>query len=314
MTFGSSMGNNRTLAIVTVLYNSAGVLDDFFASLERQTFRDFILYAVDNASPDRSAEAVRAWSNRVSFPVVLIENGRNGGVAQGNNIGVRAALAAGYEWVLLANNDTVWEPDALEKLLYGAWECGATLAVPKIRIHGTERLWSAGGAWNRWLGGTRHRGFNRKEKKRYDRVREVAYAPSCVMLIGASVFESTGYFDEQFFLYYDDSDFVRRATGYGERVLYLPQARITHKESASVGNASPLAQYFLSRNLLLFIWKHHATGYWYYVAGIQLALLLGKRSFTFSREQWWASWNGWRDGLRLCRNRGESIPDWVWQE
>jgi GT2 family glycosyltransferase len=301
------------IALVTVLYNSAGVLDDFLRSLAGQTRRDFILYAVDNASPDDSAAVVTEWARRGDFPVVLIANEQNGGVAQGNNIGVRAALADSCGRIVLTNNDTLWAPDALERLLAGADETRATLVVPKICIHGTDRLWAAGGAWDRWRGGTRHRGFGRRDAPAYNVRRPVEYAPSCVMLIAAEVFRRVGLFDERYFLYYDDSDFVRRAGAAGERLCYIPESVVWHRESASVGNASPLAQYYLSRNLLLFTREHEPAFYWYYVLAVQGAIHWLKRSFTFSRAQWSASREGLRDGIRMCRPQNKKeLTGWAW--
>lgn len=289
------------IAIITVLYNSASVLPDFFRSLDRQTCRGFTLYAVDNASPDDSAERAQELASQVSFPVEPIRSETNAGIAAGNNLGIRAALADGCQWIVLANNDTVWEPDALEKLLAGAEQHGASLAVPKITIHGQDRIWYAGGRWNRWRGGTRHDRYGKKDSPDDDISRRTEYAPSCCMLIRGDLFDRVGMMDERFFLYYDDADFVRRAAEIGTELWYIPQSRVSHKESVSTGGVSPLAQYWLSRNLLLFTGKHHSRAYVYYVLCVNLLILFTKRAFLFDRRQWTASRNGLRDGMRLCR-------------
>lgn len=52
------------IGIVTVLYNSESVLSDFFTSLEQQTYKNFILYVIDNASPDNSLQIAREWQIR----------------------------------------------------------------------------------------------------------------------------------------------------------------------------------------------------------------------------------------------------------
>ncbi|MDR0954021.1 MAG: glycosyltransferase family 2 protein [Rikenellaceae bacterium] len=290
------------VAIITVLYNSSSVLPDFFRSLEGQTRRDFTLYAVDNASPDDSLEQVQAWAGRVSFPVEVIRSETNAGIAAGNNRGIRAAREAGCRWFLLTNNDTVWEPDTLEILLAEAERHGAGMAVPKITIHGTDRLWYAGGSWNRLRGGTRHHGLGRRDRATRDEAsRPVEYAPTCCMLIRDTVFERVGVMDERFFLYYDDADFVRRATRAGETLWYVPRSCLAHKESVSTGGVSPLAQYWLSRNLLLFTRKHYSAPYWCYVLAVHWAILLTKRAITFDRAQWTACRRGILDGIEICR-------------
>ena len=291
------------------MYNSLSVLPDFFRSLDDQTCRDFTLYVVDNASPDDSCEVAGCLAGAVRFQTILIQNPCNGGIAQGNNLGIRAALNDGCRWILLSNNDTVWSPDTLAVLLEQACRNRAEIAVPKIFNHNTGCIWYAGGRWNRWRGGTKH--------NRQDRIKEaspVPYAPTCCMLIHGAVFDRIGGMDERFFLYYDDSDFVRRAEKAGIPVWYIPQAVIIHKEGTSSGSVSPLAQYRLSRNLLLFTHKHHPKWYWYYVLAVNLSILFFKRLFTFGRTEWLASWRGIRDGVRICREKQtEPTPSRPWK-
>lgn len=70
------------IGIVTVLYNSESVLSDFFTSLEQQTYKNFILYVIDNASPDNSLQIAREMADKMPFRVVFIENPVNGGIAR----------------------------------------------------------------------------------------------------------------------------------------------------------------------------------------------------------------------------------------
>lgn len=293
----------KRIGIVTVLYNSSPVLDAFFASLDRQTLTNFRLYMVDNASPDDSVALARKLSRQVRFETRLITGKRNGGVAYGNNLGIRAAADDGCRWILLSNNDVVLEAETLFHLFTGARSVGAEISVPKILIHGTDRLWAAGGRWNRWRGGTLHRGYGKKDDGRYDAVRRVEYAPSCFMLVRASVFSTVGLMDEWFFLYYDDSDFVLRAARAGKSVWYIPGACLSHKESACAGAGSPFVQYQLARNLLIFTRKHYPFGYWLYVVAVNLLILLLKRTYDFNKEEWQAAWKGYCDGLFPSRNR-----------
>ena len=297
------------IGIVTVLYNSAPDLPDFFCSLDGQTCRGFTLYIVDNASPDDSLKQAERLAKIVDFQTIFIRNEQNGGIAQGNNLGIRAAREAGCEWIVLANNDTVWESDTLAVLLEQVEQNNARIASPKILAHNTDRLWYAGGRRNRWRGGTVH-----FRNDRIEAPAKVEYAPTCCMLIHRAVFDRIGPMDEHFFLYYDDTDFVRRARGAGIAVWYIPQAVIRHKEGSSGRIASPTAQYWLSRNLLLFTHKHHSKTYWYYVLTVSLLILFGKRLFTFGRPEWLASRRGLRDGVRACRRLpAEPISEKAWR-
>jgi GT2 family glycosyltransferase len=76
------------IGIVTVLYKSESVLPEFFESLEAQTYKNFILYIVDNKSPDNSLAISEAFKTKSTFETVVIANDDNYGVAKGNNIGI----------------------------------------------------------------------------------------------------------------------------------------------------------------------------------------------------------------------------------
>ena len=131
------------IGIITVLYSSSAVLPDFFRSLDRQTLRGFTLYVVDNASPDDSFELSGHLAGSVGFTTVFLKNTTNVGIARGNNTGIAAARRDGCEWILLSNNDTVWEPDTLKILREEVYRCGAEIAVPRILQQNTGNTWYA---------------------------------------------------------------------------------------------------------------------------------------------------------------------------
>ena len=247
------------IGIVTVLYNSENVLSDFFKSLEEQTYRDFTLYVVDNASTDRSLQRARELADEVSFKCVFFEEKSNWGVAKGNNIGIRAALADGCRYVLLSNNDTRLRPDTIELLLKGLEEMKADMAVPKIFIYDTDLLWSAGGRFHWLRGSTSHFGSGQPDGPQYDRRRFVEYSPTCFMLIRSDVFDKVGLMDEKYFVYYDDTDFVFRAVKrHGLRLAYVPESTMEHNEGSSTGSAhSPFKLRYMNRNARYFCNKNY---------------------------------------------------------
>lgn len=96
------------IAIVTVLYNSVPVLPDFLASLSAQTDENWQLIAIDNASSDASVAMVHAWGDTTAM---VVANDTNVGFAAATNQGILLAQDAGFDAVLLLNNDTVFGPD-----------------------------------------------------------------------------------------------------------------------------------------------------------------------------------------------------------
>ena len=120
------------IGIVTVLYNSETVVEEFFETLNNQTFKDFVLYVVDNNSPDNSLEKSKKLAKNCFFKTIFIENSDNYGVAKGNNIGIKKSLEDGCDYVLLSNNDIYLENNTIELLLKNVKNDNAKLAVPKI--------------------------------------------------------------------------------------------------------------------------------------------------------------------------------------
>ena len=201
--------DNKKIGIVTVLYNSEPVLEDFFRTLNEQTYKNFILYLVDNASKDASVQKGYEYAKLVDFECKWLCQKENLGVAEGNNIGIRAALEDKCDYVLLSNNDIVLQPDTIEKLLEGMLVMKATMAVPKIYYwDNPKRIWMAGGGFLKLQFSTYHRGENEEDKGQYDEPIQIEYAPTCFMLIDASVFSRVGLMDKEYFVYYDDLIFL----------------------------------------------------------------------------------------------------------
>ena len=248
------------IGIVTVLYNSEAVLSDYFTSLENQSYKEFILYIIDNKSQDNSLAVAEELSKRSSYKCVFLPQEENWGVAKGNNIGIKRAINDGCDYILLSNNDVVLENDSIEQLFNGLLLMKASLAVPKIYYFGTDKLiWSAGGYFRIWHGDNPHIGKRIHDNGQYDTACYTDYSPTCFMLINKDVFHKVGYMDENFFVYYDDADFVWRALRiHKNRMAYIPSSIIWHKESYSTGGTkSNFYIHYYSRNSVYFVRKHY---------------------------------------------------------
>ena len=246
------------IGIVTVLYNSESVLDDFFRTLEAQTYRNFVLYVIANNSTDASLAKCIHLSDNVSFETKIFPEKTNWGVAKGNNIGIINALADSCDYVLLSNNDIVLEKDTIQNLYDGLKKMNASMAVPKIYFHGSNLIWAAGGYFSYFRGGTPHYGFMQQDKGQFDVSKPVAYSPTCFMLIDSKVFYNVGLMDEKYFVYYDDSDFVWRATRKSNfKLVYISDSSLQHKDSACTGGGrSNFSIYYNARNQRYFIKKN----------------------------------------------------------
>ncbi len=293
------------IGIVTVLYNSEKVLDEFFATLGVQTYKEFTLYVVDNASPDGSLAKARALAAEAPFRTVVVPEPDNGGVARGNNTGIRRALEDGCGCVLLSNNDVVLEPSTIEALYAGMTAAGASMAVPKIYFHDTGLIWAAGGVWDMMRGVTAHLGLREEDRGQRDVSGATDYAPTCFMLIDAAVFGRVGMMDESYFVYYDDTDFVWRATVRGdEKLVYIHSSRLWHKESTSTGGwGGDFTIYYFHRNAVYFARKHFSFARRCAVYGFWAVNYLLRKSFTMSAAQRAIVRRAYRDGMKMKVSR-----------
>ena len=229
------MDEEPLIGIVTVLYNSQTVLKDFFNSLDKQHYRNIVLYVVDNKSPDDSLLQAKLLSTNCSFKSIFIENYCNEGIAKGNNLGIEKAISDGCEFILLSNNDVVIYEDTITNLYNRLTKKKVSISVPKIYMYDNKHIWFAGGSFSKLTFLAHHIGFNSKDLGQYDQEKYITYSPTCFMLIHRSVFKSVGMMDGKFFVYWDDTDFVFRALKQKYKILYVPTSKLEHKESVSTG-------------------------------------------------------------------------------
>jgi GT2 family glycosyltransferase len=287
------------IGIVTVLYNSGTVLDDFFNTLNTQIYDNFILYIIDNKSPDNSLLKSKELAQQVWFETKFIENNDNYGVAKGNNQGIEAALADDCKYVLLSNNDVALRPDTIEQLYKGLLETEADMAVPKIYFYGTNIIWAAGGKFNKIKGSVKHFGAGKKDDGQYDKSYEIEYSPTCFMLIKKEVFSIVGMMDEKYFVYYDDVDFLFRARMKNIKTVYIYTSVMEHKESISTGKYSDFTVYYVSRNKIYFIKKFRSYYYFVYILNLIYHYSVRKIKMINNKKQWKIIPTALYDGLSL---------------
>jgi len=203
---------------------------------------------VDNASTDGTSEAVRR-----EFPAMeLIENPANLGFAEGNDVGIRRALAQGADHVLVLNNDTEVDVGFLAPLLEeAARRPDAGALSPKILFaEPSDVIWFAGAEYDARSGyNGRHRGYREADDGRFDAVVETGRVCGAAMLVSREVLEKVGVFDPELFAYSEDTDWSLRAREAGYRHYVVPASRVWHKVSAaSGGESSPTAIYYDVRN------------------------------------------------------------------
>ncbi len=189
--------------------------------------REIIL--VDNASDDGSAEA----AERLIPGLRVLRLPENRGFAAACNAG---AAAAGAPFVAFLNNDTEWERDWLGPCLacLSAHPAAAFAAPAVIRAgDGQARLDSAGDCLNLRLMPL-HRGEGLPYPGAAATDADIWLASGTAVVVRRDFFRDLGGFDEDFFMYYEDTDFFFRALLAGRHGRLCGGAALRHREGGSI--------------------------------------------------------------------------------
>ena len=282
-----------TVVVALINYCTPDLTVDCLRSLEREVTRypGSQVVVADNASSDGSGAKIaraiednqwRAWAKLLALP-------RNGGFAYGNNAVVREQLESSspprYVWLL--NSDTRVRPGALRALV-AFLEKNPHAGIVGSRLEhedGTRqcsafRFHSIGGE----LESSAQIGIVSRVMRAWavapqlpDEPREFDWLSGASMLIRTSVFESVGLMDEAYFLYFEETDFCRRAKAAGWSCWYVPQSRVVHLVGKSTGvtdfgsRAKRRPSYWFQSRRRYFI-KHHGV---VYAVMADLALAVG---------------------------------------
>jgi GT2 family glycosyltransferase len=256
-----------SVSIIIVNWNGERHLPTCLDSLAAQSFRDFEVVLVDNGSQDGSLALLRE-----RYPWVrLVALAHNTGFASGNNRGLEQALG---KYIVTLNNDTRAEPGWLGELVQVA-DAHPEAGMVGCRIcsfDDPDLIDSIGVAICR-DGMSRGQFRNQRwSELRLGKVEEILFPSACVALYRRAMLEQTGFFDDDFFAYAEDTDLGLRGRLAGWEAVAATDAVVYHKYSQSGGVFSPFKIYLVERN-----------HYWVALKSFPLPLLLLVPLFTVGR-------------------------------
>jgi GT2 family glycosyltransferase len=288
--------------VLVIVLNWNGTDDTLacLASLSALDYPAFDTLMIDNGSRISAGAAVRE-----RFPETrCIELPMNLGYAGGNNVGLRAAMAEGYAFACVLNNDTLVHPGFLQAAV-------AEASAPRIAAVGAKvlceddptRLWMTFGrvTWRQSLIGLS--GWGEPDDGRYDEPRDVEWVPGCSLLMSVPALAEIGPFDERFFAYHEDVDWCTTAREHGWRIRYAPRAVVRHRGNRTLGGpvyTSP-RKYLSARSSVLFARKHGSRGQKALLAAsilLTLPFVFLRRLVTGEAGGVVLKIRGWLDGLR----------------
>lgn len=230
----------ETCACVQSLLNSTGV--------------HYQVIVVDNGSQDGSQKIIRN-----QFPEInLICNDKNLGYAEGNNVGIRAAISAGSRYIFVLNNDTRVASDSLA-ILCAAGDKNPDCAFlgPKIlHLDQPDQVQSRGIQLDYlWRSSQRGLDTNNLVSESGDEI--VECISGAAIFARADALAGIGLLDPDYFLYREDIDWCLRVRKKGYKILFVPGAVIWHRSHHVRENDLPRVTYYMTRNSLLLYKKQN---------------------------------------------------------
>ncbi|MBX7045681.1 MAG: glycosyltransferase [Ignavibacteria bacterium] len=264
------------ISIIIVNYNVRDLLDNCISSIYKAASDKYSveIFVVDNNSIDKSADLVKE-----KYPnVIVIENDKNIGFSKANNIALKEASG---KYILILNPDTVLEESTFDKMISFMAKNENTGAVTSKLILTNGKLDSAcrrsfptpSVAIPRMLGLSKlfpkSKAFG-KYNLTYlndDKTYEVDAICGAFMFIPKTVFDKTGYFDEDYFMYGEDLDLCYRIKKAGYRIFYYPEVTTIHfkGESTKKTNLSYVNNFYGAMRIFV---RKNFTGYSRLLSGI----------------------------------------------
>jgi len=231
------------VSIIIVSWNGERFLQPCIDSIVLQTCSDFEIIVVDNGSDDGSIALLeRLYGNGIR----LVKTGENIGFAAGNNRGIAQARG---EYIVTLNNDTVVERTWLEELVKPV-RGDATIGMVGSKILLIEKpgLLDSVGVNIYPDGMSRQRGHLEPDDGRYSSVEEILLPSACAALYRKTMLDEIGLFDDDFFIYCEDTDLGLRGRLAGWKAVVAPGAIVRHHYSSAMGKHSARKAFLVERN------------------------------------------------------------------
>lgn len=252
------------LSVIIVSYNCREYLERCLRSVYASNARcSFGVVVVDNDSHDGSASVVRE-----KFPTVsLIENTENAGFARANNQALRQANA---RYVMLLNPDTLVHGGTFDAIVSfldendDVWALGPAIlnsdGTPQrtgVRFPSNWNLFVESLFLDRVLPNSRVFGAHREIYADHAKPREVDFVQGSCLVVRSAAIKEVGLLDEEYFMYFEETDWCIRMKHAGGRVVFFPGATVVHFGGGEVGHYDEQRLIHYHHSLIRFYRKHY---------------------------------------------------------
>lgn len=257
------------VSIIIVNWNANDYIKQCLDSLLSQTYTNFEIIVVDNASTDGSVNIIKQ-----NYPqITLIENKINLGFAQGNNIGIEKSRG---ELIALFNPDAVAEKDWL-KILVSVMKHSDNIAGVTGKIYYLGDKYGKNAVFCTW---PKIDPYSANPTNFYngEPISAVDYLSGAAAVLKKDILDKIGLFDTKYFLYFEETDLCARIIRAGYTFLYVPTAIAWHAVSPLSNSNNKI--YYMERNRFRFALKNFDSKY----IPIFIAHYLGESFIIFLRD------------------------------
>jgi len=317
--------------IVIVNWNGWRDTIECLESVYRSEYRNFQIIVVDNGSDNGSLGHIKSWANTepiniptitytysvqmieccndkgvesllyeklpegVMHPLILIESDSNLGFGRGNNAALRYILSKNdFEYVWLLNNDTIINNRTLSLMVDTMYNNTGIVGSVLLYYDEPTKVQAYGGGYLSLLTG-RVRTENKTKPKKLDHVLGASF------MIDKNSLVKVGLFDENIFMYFEDTEYCMRAKKNGIQ-FYMSDALVCHKAGASSGKDESYFAWVNGYKSKFYVFmKHNGLGFWLICFLSMLIINIINPKINFNKRR--ASKDVFFHYLTVCRKR-----------
>ena len=239
------------VSIIILNYNAGKLLEECIDSIYKSNYKNFEIIVVDNNSKDNS----HIVCNEKFSSINLIENKKNLGYCEGNNVGIRNSNG---NFIVILNPDTIVDPNWIDELLLGYQKFGDGIYQPKFLTIDNNSIIQSTGNMIQLFGFGYSRNKGDKDENQFNVQETINYASGTCLFTSKKIFVQLDLFDSFLFAYHDDLDLCWRASMEGIKSYYVPTSIVFHPSEGFSFKWSNFKFFLLERNRLYCLFTHYS--------------------------------------------------------
>ncbi|MGR3741273.1 glycosyltransferase family 2 protein [Companilactobacillus sp. DQM5] len=242
------------VSIIVLNYNNALDTINCLKKLRKINYKNYKVIVVDNHSTDESLSKIEKAIDKE----YLIKSPVNGGYAKGNNLGIKYALEINSDYICVLNNDVDITPNLILDFVSAfTTENELGIAGPVVCDYDKRNLiQSAGSKVNMNYGRAEELYKGMDIASLTSKYVDCDYVSGSCLFFKKEIVEDVGYIPEEYFLFYEENEWCMNARKKKYKVRCITNIIVWHRGSHTINQITGLSEYFMYRNLVIFIKKN----------------------------------------------------------